>query len=114
MKTFVEYQAEALKTRHYPNMAGNFIYPAMGLVGEAGEVSEKLKKVWRLQNNIHPEVLTDIDREEVMKELGDVLWYAAALCTELGVSLETVAEMNIVKLRDREQRGVIKGSGDNR
>lgn len=114
MYTFIEYQVEALKTRHYPNMAQNYVYPSMGIVGEAGEVSEKCKKLWRATSSTSPEVFSDEDRLEVMKELGDVLWYAATLCTELGVSLEDVAKMNIAKLRGREARGVIKGSGDNR
>ena len=78
----------------------------LGLVGEAGEVSEKVKKLFRDKSKF-----TD---EEVLKELGDVLFYTTALANIFGGSLRKVMEMNMAKLADREQRGVLKGSGDNR
>ena len=78
----------------------------LGLVGEAGEVSEKVKKLFRDKSKF-----TD---EEVLKELGDVLFYTTALANIFGGSLRKVMEMNMAKLDDREQRGVLKGSGDNR
>ena len=78
----------------------------LGLVGEAGEVSEKVKKLFRDKNKF-----TD---EEVLKELGDVLFYTVALANIFGGNLKKVMEMNMAKLDDREQRGVLKGSGDNR
>jgi NTP pyrophosphatase (non-canonical NTP hydrolase) len=78
----------------------------LGLVGEAGEVSEKVKKLFRDKNKFSD--------EEVLKELGDVLFYATALANIFGGNLKTIMEMNMKKLDDREQRGVLGGSGDNR
>lgn len=78
----------------------------LGLVGEAGEVSEKVKKLFRDKNSFSD--------EDVLKELGDVLFYATALANIFGGNLKTIMEMNMKKLDDREQRGVLGGSGDNR
>ena len=81
-----------------------------GLAGESGEVAEKIKKVIRDKNS-------EIDEETrlaLKKELGDVFWYIAALCDEVGLDMEDVAESNINKLLDRQQRNVLHGSGDNR
>jgi NTP pyrophosphatase (non-canonical NTP hydrolase) len=75
------------------------------LTGEAGEVAEKVKKMVRDGT---------LDTEGLKKELGDVLWYLAALASDLGVTLEEVAAGNVTKLRSRAERGVIGGSGDNR
>lgn len=86
------------------------VYLALGLNGESGEVAEKVKKIVRDQAG----KLTDFDRVEIGKELGDVLWYLAMLAEELGISLEEVAQGNIDKLISRKERGVIHGSGDNR
>lgn len=105
-----EYQEKSLKTAIYPNKGDNYSYPTLGLTGEAGEVADKISKVIRDKDG----VLSQADRLEVAKELGDVLWYAAVLAYELGVSLETVAQMNIDKLEDRRKRNKIGGSGDNR
>ena len=73
---------------------------------EAGEVSEKVKKLFRDKNSFSD--------EDVLKELGDVLFYATALANIFGGNLKTIMEMNMKKLDDREQRGVLGGSGDNR
>ena len=73
-------------------------------------MAEKIKKVIRDNGG----VITEEKREELKKEIGDVLWYAAGLSAELGLSLEDVAAFNIAKLQSRKERGVIKGSGDNR
>ena len=88
----------------------NFTYPALGLVEEAGEVAGKYAKAVRDCNgNI------DADRREaIKKELGDVMWFVAELCTQLDLTLEDVMAANIEKLTSRKNRGVIKGSGDNR
>lgn len=108
--TFEEYQAESRKTAIYPNKDNNFIYPTLGLAGEAGEVAEKVKKVLRDGNGeVSPE-----KKEEIKKELGDVLWYLANLSKELGLSLDDVAQGNLDKLRSRQERGELHGSGDNR
>ena len=108
--TFDEYQAKSKATAVYKDQGNNFIYPVLGLVGEAGEVAEKIKKVIRDDDG----EMTDVKRGEIKKELGDVLWYIAQLSTELGLSMTEVAELNIEKLASRKERGVITGSGDNR
>lgn len=94
----------------YPEIGKNFIYPTLGLAGESGEVAEKIKKVIRDKNGVADEET----KEMIKKELGDVLWYVAQLATELGLSLDEIAENNITKLASRLERGVLQGSGDNR
>lgn len=94
----------------YPNRGHNYIYPVIGLAGETGEVSEKFKKIIRDKNG----VITDDDKKEIAKEMGDVLWYLSQICTELGITFEEVADMNIEKLKSRKERGAIHGNGDNR
>lgn len=104
-----EYQEKAMETAVFPEQYG-LVYTALGLVGEAGEVAEKVKKVLRDCNG----ELSQERKEQIMKELGDVLWYVSALCTELGYELEDVAKSNLEKLSSRFKRGVIGGSGDDR
>ena len=107
---FDSYQIEARKTAIYPNKDNNFIYPILGLVGESGEVAEKIKKILRDKNGI-------FDYESKMslkKELGDVLWYLSNLCDEFDFSLNDVAKVNLEKLNLRISRGKISGSGDDR
>lgn len=101
---FYEYQEEASKTAIYPEQY-KIVYPALGLAGEAGEVAEKVKK------HIRDGVL---NVEDLKKELGDVLWYLAAIASDLGLNLDDVADANLEKLRSRQARGVIGGNGDNR
>lgn len=106
---FKEYQEKAVATAIYG--AGNtIIYPTLGLANEAGEVLGKVKKVLRDNNGVFTPELN----QGIASELGDVLWYIAAAARDLGISLESIAEDNIKKLEDRQQRGVIQGSGDNR
>ncbi|MEA3323073.1 MAG: nucleoside triphosphate pyrophosphohydrolase family protein [Patescibacteria group bacterium] len=107
---FSEYQKKSRVTAIYPNKDDNFIYPTLGLVGESGEIAEKIKKVLRDDEG----KMSDDKKTEIGKELGDVLWYISQLATELGVDLDEVAEGNIEKLYSRLDRGVIQGSGDNR
>lgn len=78
----------------------------LGLVGEAGEVAEKVKKLIRDSSRFQ--------NEEIMKELGDVVFYATALANIYGRGLQEVLQLNIEKLDDRQKRGTLKGSGDNR
>ena len=107
---FAEYQGFARETAVYPDVGHNITYAVLGLCGEAGEVAEKVKKAIRDDHGtIHPE-----RKEAIKKELGDLLWYIAATCSELDISLEDVATGNLNKLASRAQRGVLKGSGDNR
>ena len=88
----------------------SYCYPALGLAEEAGEVAGKYAKAVRDCNG-------EIDserKEAIIKELGDVTWFVAELCTLMNVSMERVMQGNIDKLTSRRERGVIKGSGDNR
>ncbi len=106
---FKEYQEKAIATAIYGE--GNaIVYPTLGLVGEAGEVADKIKKVLRDSGGCFSEE----KKIEIAKELGDVLWYIAALSRDLGVEMDTIASINIAKLESRKVRGVIQGSGDNR
>lgn len=108
--TFEEYQKQSRGTARYPVVGQSFIYPALGLAGETGEVLEKLKKIVRDEAG----KVSDEKRVEITKELGDVMWYVSQIAFELGVSLEDVARMNLEKLKSRAERDAIKGSGDNR
>lgn len=108
--TFDEYQKESRKTAKYPDIGNNFVYPTLGLAGESGEVAEKIKKVWR-DNNCQ---INEVEKREVTKELGDVMWYLSQLATELNLSLENIALFNLQKINLRKQNNKIKGTGDNR
>jgi NTP pyrophosphatase (non-canonical NTP hydrolase) len=111
---FSEYQKQSRTTAKYPRLGGNFTYPTLGLVGEAGEVADKIKKLIRDQNIETPAAVKADDRTEIKKELGDVLWYVAQIATEFELDLEDVAQTNLTKLLSRLDRGQITGSGDNR
>ncbi len=104
------YQIKARATASYPNLGKNPIYPTLGLAGEAGEVSEKVKKVIRDKDG----VFDHASRQALKLELGDVLWYVAQLSFELGFQLDEVASANLEKLASRADRGLISGEGDNR
>lgn len=91
-------------------MSAEFLDKVLGLSGEAGEVSEKVKKILRDRGGNFDES----DREAIAKELGDVLWYVANVALYLEIPLSTVASMNIAKLSDRARRGKIGGKGDDR
>ena len=102
----VRFYSQFVEDKVFTKGQERLVENTLGLVGEAGEVSEKVKKLFRDKSKF-----TD---EEVLKELGDVLFYTTALANIFGGSLRKVMEMNMAKLDDREQRGVLKGSGDNR
>ena len=104
------YQRESRKTALYPDLGNNPIYPTLGLVGEAGEVADKVKKILRDSNGIFDQK----SKEAIKFELGDVLWYISQLSSELGYELEDIANANLQKLNSRIIRGQIQGSGDNR
>ena len=108
---FRAYQKGAMSTAVYPGCGtGHWTYPALGLAGETGEICEKLKKALRDDGGqVLPERLALIEAE-----LGDVLWYVAALCTELGLSMQAVAEKNLAKLAARKRANRIHGDGDQR
>ena len=101
---FDTYQRQAVTTAIYPSTA-QVIYPAMGLANEAGEVLGKVKKIIRDGT---------FNRDDIVDELGDVLWYAAALARDLNVDLATVARGSLAKVTGRQQRGTLQGSGDKR
>lgn len=107
--TLNEYQNLALETAIYPKEY-KIIYPALGLTGEAGECSDKVKKVIRDNNG----EFTDEKKQEIAKEIGDVLWYCAALANDIGYSLEEIGKLNVEKLHSRKVRNKLNGSGDNR
>ncbi len=121
--TFEEYQARAKKTAIY-NQDARVLYPALGLAGEVGEVGEKI-----LQMAVHAgkicnqtkKIIRDDDCEcdtprkhDIGKELGGVLWYVAAVATDLGLDLGDIAQENLDILASRQERGTIQGDGDNR
>jgi NTP pyrophosphatase (non-canonical NTP hydrolase) len=116
MPTFDEYQLAAGETAVYPGSgdAGfdGINYCAVGLGNEAGEVLGKWKKF--LRDDVGEDTPGQGRTEQILDEVGDVLWYAANLCSELGYSLESVAQNNLDKLLDRKERGVLQGSGDTR
>jgi NTP pyrophosphatase (non-canonical NTP hydrolase) len=111
---FNEYQKEALQFASYPQRGNNLIYPALGLCGEAGEAVDKIKKIWRDQEISNGDGYSKEQKIELAKELSDVLWYLAALASELDFPLDYIAALNIAKLKDRHLRGVIKSEGDSR
>lgn len=101
-----DYQEACRSTRQYPSQY-SVIYPAIGLAGEAGELLNKLKKHLRGD----PDVAM---RDDMISELGDILWYCSALADDLKVSLDRVAQQNLDKLARRKATNSVRGSGDNR
>jgi len=113
-RKFMEHKYENVDFKSYQDMASetavyktehSVIYPALGLAAEAGEVANKVKKILRDGN---------FNREAIADEVGDCLWYIAALCRDLNVDMKELAKNNLRKLHDRKLRGVIQGSGDKR
>lgn len=126
--TFKRYSRAVTRHAGYPRRGRNLVYPALGLCGEAGELAEKIKKLWR---NFGVTSAAGVDKiknptkrkaakkmlREIAKEGGDVLWYLNAIFQiemPRAYSLGTVAKWNVIKLNDRRKRGVIKSEGDNR
>jgi NTP pyrophosphatase (non-canonical NTP hydrolase) len=106
-----EYQEKSKKTDMGTVIKDSSIaYYTLGLCDEAGEVAGKVKKLYRDYDG----KLSEEYKEEIKKELGDVMWYLSQLCTKMGIKLEDVAKGNIEKLYSRLERGQIKGKGDNR
>lgn len=111
---FSEYQKKSRKTALYPNVGDNLPYLALGIANEAGEVAGKVKKFIRDHNFKSIRELSEEQKQDLAKEVGDVLWYCAQIATEIDTDLGKVAELNIEKLYSRLERGTIGGSGDNR
>lgn len=111
--TLNEYQIMALETAIYPEEF-RVIYPALGITGEAGEVSDKIKKLIRDKGYKGGPIESSKDREDIALELGDVLWYISTSANDIGYTLEQIAMMNYLKLQKRKEQGKISGSGDHR
>lgn len=102
--TLNEYQKMAARTAIYKS-THSVLYPALGLAGEAGEVANKIKKMLRDD---------EFDRQAIAAEIGDVLWYVAALSRDLNIDLHDIAMQNLEKLYGRKARGTLGGNGDKR
>ncbi len=105
-----DYQTAALKTAAPRDKKNEFFHLVLGLVGESGEIAEKMKKIVRDKDSD----LTKVDVDDLKKELGDILWYITVLGDYFDISLDDIATTNIAKLASRQQRNLIGGSGDNR
>lgn len=106
--TFSEYQEKAIATLTVEENLETYL--TLGLVGEAGEIAEKVKKIIRNEQGN----FATLDPSDMKRELGDVLWYLSALARTLGIDLDDVAETNLAKLLDRKARGTINSTGDYR
>ncbi len=106
---FNTYQDDAVKTAIYPD-THKILYPALGMAGEAGEVANKVKKIIR----DGPTNLPEDWRDQLAGEIGDVLWYCAALARDINMPLALIAAQNRDKLKARQQKGTLSGSGDTR
>lgn len=105
-----DYQTKALRTAAPKDKKNELFHLLLGLCGESGEIAEKAKKIVRDKGSD----FSQWDRDDIIKELGDVLWHVAVIADYFDIPLEEIGEKNIAKLADRLQRGVIGGSGDNR
>lgn len=108
-QTLDEYQMFVRSTKVY-DKEYHLVYPVLGLVNEAGEVAGKVKKLMRDDQG----QLTQERFDDIVSELGDVLWYVTAVADDLGISLSNVFYDNFTKIKSRQERNMIKGSGDNR
>lgn len=111
-----DYQRIALQSAIYPGQGSmiGLAYVALKMNGEAGEFAEHVGKSMRDDGALEGNGLTLERRDSLIKEIGDELWYLAAACRELGISLGDAAAKNLEKLCDRGERGALSGSGDNR
>ncbi len=108
---FDEYQQRALTTvLTTDDKFKDLLHWVLGINGESGEIAEKVKKIIRDKNG----QVNEEDKQDLAKEIGDVLWYLAVFADQLGVSLDDIAQQNLAKLQSRKKRGVLGGSGDNR
>lgn len=111
---FNEYQKECRKTdvgtAAQDCLEPGWLYYVLGLGGESGEVLEKIKKLFRDKNG----VIDDDFKDMVVKELGDVMWYAARLADQFDIKFEDIFTTNIEKLQSRKDRGKLHGEGDER
>ncbi|MFO0971104.1 MAG: nucleoside triphosphate pyrophosphohydrolase family protein [Candidatus Saccharimonadales bacterium] len=112
--TIHEYSKQAISTlldgHDIQNLSPVLIAQVFGILGESGEMAEKFKKLIRNKAG----KLSEEDTQEILKELGDILWYINSVATLLGSDLEAVAQQNLDKVLSRKSRGLSRGSGDNR
>lgn len=106
------YQNHAKRFAVYEPKQGvtSLMYCGLGLAGEAGELANKIKKIYRDDNGI----VTEEVKQQLIAEMGDTLWYLQQICTELEISFSIVALANISKLNKRRNANVLHGSGDDR
>lgn len=114
--TFNEYQDGANGTNlavHPTGSTVEIVRIALGVPDEAGELAGALKKYLREDFGPvgSPEALQEL-RSRVQSEMGDVFWYLAVLCTELGLSMEHIARRNLIKLKARQAKGTLQGDGE--
>ena len=102
------YQSFTPTTAVYPNDAEE-IYLLTGLVGEVGELMSLYAKWHRKDGGDEQEFV-----RKVKAEIGDIMWFLSQICNYEGLSLKQILIENRDKLTDRQNRGVIKGSGDDR
>lgn len=93
MIDFQTYQLQAMRTAKPMEPADDLMHAALGLAGEAGEFADAIKK--------HLVYGRELDRENAAEEIGDILWFCALACQTLGISMASVAQANIDKLRLR-------------
>lgn len=91
--TLDEYQRDAKAFARYPTKLG-LHYCCIALAGEVGELCNEFNK--ELRDAVSR-------RDEMVDEIGDVLWYVSAVCNELGVSLDAIANQNLEKLCQRRR-----------
>jgi NTP pyrophosphatase (non-canonical NTP hydrolase) len=113
-----EYQRRCQDTAIYPDLGRNLVYPALGIADEAGEIAGKVKKFirdtgYRTGAGARSQ-LSDDQVHAVALEIGDVMWYCAAMANELGINLDVIAQWNLGKLADRKARDTLQGNGDYR
>jgi NTP pyrophosphatase (non-canonical NTP hydrolase) len=108
--SFANYQRRSRATWGPVSTDHPIVYPTLGLANEAGEVAGKVKKIFRDKGG----QIGPADRDALCGELGDVLWYLTQICTDLGLTLDEVAERNLEKLAGRLERGTLRGEGDER
>jgi NTP pyrophosphatase (non-canonical NTP hydrolase) len=106
---WLDYQNFVVSTKRYDERF-RLLYPVLGLASEAGEVAGKLKKIFRDEDG----QINDEQRLRLIDELSDVLWYVTCCADDLSLSLHDLAVHNVEKLKDRVERNVIQGDGDNR
>ncbi len=112
--TLDDYQKKAITFDHMKGdkdiTSLDFMAKVLGIVGESGEFADKVKKLYRNNGG----TMSEDERKELLKELGDILWYISVTAHYLGADFESIATNNLAKLQDRLDRNVIASKGDNR